>query len=95
MSKAALNMATRNTHLELWARAKKTWCVSLHPGTVDTALSRPFTGDGTRVRQRDGTTGLFTADECAANLLAVVEGLAEDGSDSGKFFDYAGDEIPW
>ena len=41
-SKAALNMLIRNLAIETGRRNPETICVGLHPGTVDTALSRPF-----------------------------------------------------
>ncbi|CAH1259165.1 Hypp2183 [Branchiostoma lanceolatum] len=42
MSKCALNMATKNLSIELGRGRNKVICVSLHPGTVDTELSRPY-----------------------------------------------------
>ena len=41
-SKAAQNMITKNLSIELHRRARGVICVALHPGTVDTGLSRPF-----------------------------------------------------
>ena len=38
-------------------------------------------------------SGKVTAEEAAANLIAVMEGLRPD--QSGGFFDYAGKEIVW
>ena len=40
MSKAALNQATRTLANEL--KRQSVWCISLHPGTTDTDLSKPF-----------------------------------------------------
>jgi len=40
VSKAGLNMATKNAAIEL--RRHRCWSVALHPGTTDTDLSRPF-----------------------------------------------------
>ena len=59
---------------------------ALHPGTVDTALSRPFQS-GVPERQ------LFSADRSAARLLEVVDGL--ESGDSGGFFAWDGSPIPW
>ncbi|GFO23862.1 C-factor-like [Plakobranchus ocellatus] len=42
MSKAALNMATKNLSIEFGRSQQKVICISLHPGTVDTDLSRPY-----------------------------------------------------
>ncbi len=84
MSKAALNQATRNTAIEL--RRSNVIAVSLHPGTTDTELSRPFQRN---VRPEK----LFSAEKTAEMLLDVIDGLGMD--DSGGFFDYAGKPIEW
>ena len=48
-SKAALNMLMRTAAVELAKDQPMMMCVLLHPGTVDTALSRPFNRNGARV----------------------------------------------
>ena len=83
-SKAALNMLVKNYALELARRNDQAVCVSLHPGTVSTDLSAPFTA-------RSGRK-LFAPDEAASYLLDVLSGLGPE--DSGKHFDWAGKEIP-
>lgn len=85
-SKAAQNMLTRTTAIELRRRSRGIVCVALHPGTVDTELSRPF-----QAGVPDGR--LFTPDEAAANLLAVIASLTD--ADNGRFFAWDGSEIPW
>jgi NAD(P)-dependent dehydrogenase (short-subunit alcohol dehydrogenase family) len=84
-SKAALNMLIRNFALEQARRAPGNICVGLHPGTVDTGLSRNFQGG-----VADGK--LFTPAQAAAYLLGVVDRLSPE--DSGKCFDWAGNEVP-
>ena len=42
MGKAALNMLVKNLALELARTHPQALAVTLHPGTVDTALSEPF-----------------------------------------------------
>jgi NAD(P)-dependent dehydrogenase (short-subunit alcohol dehydrogenase family) len=85
-SKAAQNMFTRTISIELARRSPNVCCVALHPGTVDTDLSRPF--------QRGVPAGkLLPADHAAARLLAVIDGLGPQ--DSGGFFDGEGRAIPW
>ena len=84
-SKAALNMLIRNYALEQARRNAESVVVGLHPGTVDTGLSKPFHA-GLPAGQ------LFTPDTAATHLLAVIDGLAP--CDSGKVFDWAGTEIP-
>lgn len=84
-SKSALNMFLRNLSVE-WSRGSRPIrVVSLHPGTVDTDLSAPFT-PGTRYE-------LFTAERAARQLLAVINGL--DASETGVFRAWDGSPIPW
>ena len=84
-SKAALNMLIRNYAIEQARRNEAFIAVGLHPGTVDTALSKPFQS-GVPDKQ------LFRPDQSARYLLDVIDGLSP--SDSGKVFDWAGKEIP-
>lgn len=84
-SKAALNMLLRTAAIE-WARiAREGVCVGLHPGTVDTALSRPFQAGVPEGR-------LFNAAESASRLLDVLAGLGP--ADSGRVFAFDGSVVP-
>ena len=83
-SKAALNQIIRCLSIELAAKRRHAICVGLHPGTVDTALSRPFQASVAAGR-------LFTAEQSAAYLLRVIDGLTT--AQSGRVFDWAGKEI--
>jgi NAD(P)-dependent dehydrogenase (short-subunit alcohol dehydrogenase family) len=85
-SKAALNMLVRNLAIEERRRNDRAIVVALHPGTVDTGLSRPFQGSVQPGR-------LFDAERAALQLLDVIEQLKIP--DSGKLFDYEGAEIPF
>jgi NAD(P)-dependent dehydrogenase (short-subunit alcohol dehydrogenase family) len=85
-SKAALNMLMRNLAIEEHRRNARAIVVALHPGTVDTALSGPFRGNVPPGR-------LFDAERAALQLLDVIEGLKVP--DSGKLFDYEGNEVPF
>jgi len=84
-SKAALNMLIRNFAIEQARRAPGNICVGLHPGTVDTGLSKAFQGGVPEEK-------LFTPAQAAGYLLDVADGLTPE--DSGKCFDWAGKEIP-
>ena len=84
-AKAALNMTVKNAAIELSRTHKRSICVALHPGTVDTALSKPFQGNVTPGR-------LFDPERAALQLLDVIETFKP--SDSGKCFAWDGDEIP-
>lgn len=67
-SKAALNMIIKTLSLELARRNPNAICVGLHPGTVDTPLSKPFQSG---VAQRK----LFSPRQSARYLLNVLDGL--------------------
>ena len=84
-SKAALNMLIRNYAIEQARRAPACICVGLHPGTVDTGLSKPFQSNVPDAQ-------LFSPDQSAASLLDVIVHLTPE--QSGKCFDWAGKEVP-
>jgi NAD(P)-dependent dehydrogenase (short-subunit alcohol dehydrogenase family) len=83
-SKAALNMLVRNLAIEERRRNDRAIVVALHPGTVDTELSRPFQGAVAPGR-------LFDSERAALQLLDVIEELKV--ADSGKLFDFEGKQI--
>ena len=83
-SKAALNQLIRTLAIEQRRRNDRSIVVGLHPGTVDTALSKPFAGS-TPAGQ------LFTPDRAAVQLLDVLDGLRP--ADSGKLWAWDGAEI--
>ena len=85
-SKAALNMVLKTLSIE-WQRALPRCSVAaLHPGTVVSGLSEPFTSG-----VPDGK--LFTPEQSAAYLMAVIENLTPETT--GKFWSWAGSELPW
>jgi len=83
-SKAAQNMFTKTLSIELGRIAPRAIVVGLHPGTVDTDLSKPFQSNVPKAQ-------LLSADRSADSLLAVLNGLRND--DTGKVFDFRGEEI--
>ena len=85
-SKAALNMLVRNFAIEGARRNPSGIVVSVHPGTVDTALSKPF--------QHGAAPGsLQSSERSAAHILTVLEGLSS--ADSGGLFAWNGERIPY
>ena len=84
-SKAALNMLLKTYSIELKRRAPSAICVGLHPGTVDTALSKPFQGGVAPGK-------LFSPTQSAAYLLRVIDGLTP--ADNGAVFAWDGSQIP-
>ena len=84
-SKSALNQILRTLSVELATKRRDALCVGLHPGTVDTGLSKPFQGNV-------ADSKLFTADLAARQLLQVIDGLTP--SETGRVFAWDGQEIP-
>lgn len=82
-AKAALNQMVHTGAIELARSHRASICVTLHPGTVDTALTARYARGHPTV----------TPDTAAANLLSVLDGLTPD--DTGRFFDWAGTPVPW
>lgn len=83
-AKAALNQLVRTAAVELRRANPESLCVALHPGTVATPLSAPFSKSGLEVRP---------AEAAARDILAVLDGL--QAGDSGGFFDQTGAVVPW
>lgn len=85
-SKAALNMLMKTAAIELKRTCPRTIVVTLHPGTTDTQLSRPF-------QRNVPPEKLFSVDRTVRQLLAVLDQLQE--KDSGEFFSWDGSQLPW
>jgi len=85
-SKAALNMLVKTLALELARTHPQAIAVTLHPGTVDTALSGPF-------QRGVAPEKLFTPEVSAKALLKVLDGLTPE--QSGGLFAWDGAEIPF
>ncbi|MGN7160039.1 SDR family NAD(P)-dependent oxidoreductase [Sphingomonas sp. SAFR-052] len=83
-SKAALNQIVRTAAIELARSRPQAVCVALHPGTVDTGLSKPF-------QRGVPAQKLFTPAYSAEQLLAVLDGLTP--AQSGRIFAWDGSEI--
>ena len=85
-SKAALNQFLRTLSIECKRTHPELCVTAIHPGTTDTALSRPFQGN-----VKPGK--LYTPDQSAARILEVV--LAGTPADSGRFVNWDGSTIPF
>jgi len=83
-AKAALNQLVRTLAIEQARRNGRSIVAALHPGTVDSALSRPF-------QANVPADQLFSPARAAVQLLDVIGGLKVP--DSGKLFDWQGHEI--
>ena len=82
-SKAALNMLLKTAAIECQRGRPRAVLVALHPGTVSSALSKPFRG---------AEIGR-PADQAAAELLALIDRLTP--ADTGRFIAYDGAPLPW
>ena len=85
-AKAAQNQLLRTLSIELRRSHPLATCVMLHPGTVDTPLSRPF-------QSRVPADALFTPARAARQLLDIIAGLQP--RDSGRFIAWDGRDVPW
>ncbi|MCT4498062.1 SDR family oxidoreductase [Pseudomonas sivasensis] len=82
-SKAALNMMIKTAAIELARTRPQTRLLSLHPGTVISGLSHPFRG----------ASEARPANIAAHELLSLIDRLGP--ADSGNFFAYNGERLPW
>jgi NAD(P)-dependent dehydrogenase (short-subunit alcohol dehydrogenase family) len=82
-AKAAVNQIVHTAAIELARSHKQAICVALHPGTVETSFTQKYLGRHPAVPAADA----------AENLLTVMDGLTPD--QTGKFYDWAGAEVPW
>ena len=85
-SKAALNMFMKTAAIEYKRRCPCTIVVSLHPGTTDTRLSKPFQ-DNVPEEQ------LFSVEHTVGLLTDVMSRLKPE--DSGEFYSWNGNRLPW
>ncbi len=81
-SKAAANQIVRTAAVEIGRKFPEASVIALHPGTVAT----PFTGDYPAHRK---VTPRIAAD----NMLRVIDSIGPE--QSGRFFDWAGKDVPW
>jgi len=85
-AKAAQNQLLRSFAIELTRLNRGSIVLALHPGTVDTGLSRPFSVNVPAER-------LFAPDFAARRLLEVM--AARSAADSGGFYAWDGQVVPW
>jgi NAD(P)-dependent dehydrogenase (short-subunit alcohol dehydrogenase family) len=81
-SKAALNQLIHTMAIEQARRNPEQILLALHPGTVDSDLSKPF---------QKGVKTLFTPEQSARHLLRVID--AATPAQSGLLLDWRGEVI--
>lgn len=86
MTKAALNMFIKNLSIE-WARKSSNILVaSIHPGTTDSELSKPF-------QRNISPEKLYSAEQTADRLIAVMNNLSKH--QHGKLLNWDGQLLPY
>lgn len=81
-AKAALNQLLQTAAIEVARRRPEMVVAALQPGTVRSALSRPYVGDQA-----------MDAAESVGRLMAVIDRLPATGR--AHFVDHQGQPIPW
>ena len=82
-SKAALNMIIKTASIELTRTKPNIALIAMHPGTVNSRLSKPFRGEQIGRAPQDAV----------ADMFQVIENLQL--TDSGSFMTYSGEKLPW
>ena len=83
-SKAALNMIIKSLSIEVARNNPQSIIAGLHPGTVDSKLSKPFQGNVSEGK-------LFTPDYSVLKMVEVISNLKPENS--GNCFAWDGKEI--
>lgn len=85
-SKAALNMMVKTASIEV-ARTNKQACLAvIHPGTTQSALSKPFSG-------KVAADKYYTPAQSAQRIVEVTEQLTPE--QTGSFYNWDGTRISW
>ncbi|WP_421870137.1 SDR family NAD(P)-dependent oxidoreductase [Motiliproteus sp.] len=86
ISKAALNMFIRTLSIE-WRRSfPNASVVAIHPGTTDTRLSQPF-------QRNIPADKLYSTRLTAERIGELIDNV--DPDNSGAFFGWDGERLPW
>lgn len=85
-SKAALNMLLKTASIELKRTHKRLVVAAIHPGTTDTALSKPF-------QSRIPDEKLYTPELSAKRIIKVIKEIQPENT--GKLWHWDGTELPY
>ncbi len=83
-SKAALNQMIKTASIEMKMKNQNAICLAIHPGTVESKLSKPF--------QKNDLT-IQSPQESASNILKIL--FNSELSDTGTFYNWDGEKIEW
>lgn len=81
-SKAAANQIVHTAAIEIGRKFREAVVVALHPGTVATDFTQSYPSHKKQ-----------SAADAAAHLIDVMDNLSP--AQSGGFFDWAGESVPW
>lgn len=82
-AKAAQNQIIRTASIEIARKQRQHIVVALHPGTVETPLTRDYAARHPTIRPSESATA----------LLAVIDGLTP--AYNGTFWDWKGKRVAW
>ena len=82
-AKNALNMIIKNAAIEMGRRYDDALVIGLHPGAVDTEMTRPY--------HANISYEIFSPEKAAAQLLNVIDNARPE--QSGQFLQWDGEEI--
>jgi NAD(P)-dependent dehydrogenase (short-subunit alcohol dehydrogenase family) len=83
-SKAALNQMIKTVSIEMKIKNQNAVCLAIHPGTVESKLSKPF--------QKNDLT-IQSAQESAKNIYKILN--TSNLKDTGSFYNWDGTKIGW
>ncbi|WP_226552389.1 SDR family NAD(P)-dependent oxidoreductase [Celeribacter naphthalenivorans] len=80
-AKAAANQLTRTAAIEIARSHNEACLIAYHPGTVATKFTEGYSRDK------------LSPEDAAGHLIDVM--AARGAGDTGRFYDWKGDEVPW
>ncbi len=83
-SKAALNQMIKTASIEMKMKNQNAICLAIHPGTVESKLSKPF--------QKNDLT-IQSPQKSASNIFKIL--TSSTSKDTGSFYNWDGKIIDW
>ena len=85
-SKAALNMLTKTSAIEIARARNQAAIITVHPGTTVSELSKPFS-------RNVAADKYYSPQESASRIGAVMDSVS--AADTGNFYNWNGERLPW
>ena len=83
-SKAALNQIVKTASIEMKMKNKNAICLCIHPGTVESKLSKPFQKNDLKIQ---------SPQESALHIYKIL--MTSSTKDTGCFYNWDGKKIEW